>query len=665
MRFHPSLDRSPARWLYPLVVVLWASLVPTPPATAQGFVFEETLRYDVRIEIEPSGTLLVVETIEQQFGDTPRHGILRYIPNRLRYDDEYDRVYQIELASVETSPGTPDDVETSEEEGNFVIRIGDPDTEITGRHTYEITYRVEGAMNGFESHDELYWNAIGDRWEQSIREAHVVVVGPAKITRVECFRGPFGSTLRCGRAEIKKGSGVFADANLPAFNGLSVVVALPPGTVASTAPILDERWTLDKAFSRTPTTVGGGIGLLALLIGGFGLLMWRHGRDVRYRGSQIDQVMGGPVETETQAVPLFEKGTSVVEFAPPEGLRPGQVGTLVDEEANTLDVSATIVDLAVRKYLVIEEIPKKWLLGKPDWTLRRLPAPENDGLLPYEGKLLDGLFEDGDEVELSGLRKKFAERLTKVKDALYQDLVSRKWFLRRPDRVRQAWVVFGILLLAAGIAITIVLAYFTKFGLLGVPVVIAGILLLIGAKRMPSRTAKGTAMTRRVNGFRVVIEKAEEHMSKWAEQENVFTRLLPFAVVFGVTDKWANAFESLGAGAERHVVVREHPPVRLRGLRREHRLVRRDHERHDLLDPGGLGRERVRRRRVLRWGRRRRRRRLLVGSPKQGRRREATPARAGRWISSSARTHAISPAAIGRRSSRPTRPARSSTRPGS
>jgi uncharacterized membrane protein YgcG len=528
-----------------LPLLLWATLVPAP-ARAQGFVFEETMGYDVRIEIQPSGDLLVTETIDQQFGDTPRHGIFRYVPNRLRYDDEYDRVYPIELISVETSPDTPDDVETSEEQGNFVIRIGDPDVEITGRHTYEITYRVEGAMNGFETHDELYWNAIGDRWEQQIREANVVVVGPAKIDRVACFRGPFGSTARCGRAEVKKGRGVFADANLPPFNGMSVVVALPPGTVESTAPILDERWSLDKAFSRTPTTVGGGIGLVALIAGGIVLLLWRRGRDVRYRGSQIDQVMGGPVETETQAVPLFEKGTSVVEFEPPEDLRPGQVGTLVDEEANTLDVSATIVDLAVRKYLVIEEIPKKWLLGKADWTFRRLPAPEADGLVPYESKLLEGLFEDGDEVELSALRKKFSERLQTVKDALYQDMVSRRWFLRRPDQVRQAWTVFGILVLAAGIGITIVLAYFTKLGLLGIPLIVGGILLLAGAKRMPARTAKGTAMTRRVNGFRIVIDKAEEHMAKWAEQENVFTRFLPYAVVFGVTDKWAKAFEALG-----------------------------------------------------------------------------------------------------------------------
>jgi uncharacterized membrane protein YgcG len=532
-------------WLAAMALVF---VVPAAPARGQELVFESTPRFDVNIVIEQSGDLEITETIVQEFGSTPRHGIIRFIPNRLRYDDEFERVYPIELVSVGASPsGTPADVETNEENGNFVIRIGDPDTTITGRHTYEIVYRVMGAMNGFAEHDELFWNAIGDQWGQDIGQMNVRVSGPADITRIACFQGPFGSTVPCETSQItKKGGAVFEQSNLRAFQALSVVIALPNGTVASTAPILDERWSLDKAFARTPASVGGGIGLLALVVAGFGTLMWKRGRDVRFRGSQVDQVMGGPVDAETQAVPLFEKGTSVVEFAPPEGIRPGQVGTLVDEVANTLDVSATIVDLAVRKYLVIEEIPKTWLLGKADWNLRLLPKPADDELLPYERKLLDGLFEDGDQVELSALRKTFAERLHKVKDALYDDMVSRKWFLRRPDRVRQIWVVIGVLSLSIGIGITILLASFTKYGLLGIPFVIGGILLLIGANRMPARTAKGTAMTRRVNGFRVVIEKAEEHMSKWAEQENVFTRFLPYAVVFGVTDKWAKAFESLG-----------------------------------------------------------------------------------------------------------------------
>ena len=530
-----------------LGLLLWMVVLPTR-AGAQGVVvLESTPRFDVHIAIQPSGDLLVTETIVQEFGSTPRHGIFRFIPDRLRYDDEFDRVYPIELVSVNASGNTPDDVETKEENGNFVIRIGDPDTTITGRHTYEIVYRVQGAMNGFADHDELFWNTIGDRWEQSIGQMNVRVTAREDVTRVACLHGTFGSRTPCDQAQITKmGDGVFSQSNLPAYSAMSVVVALPPGTVASTAPILDERWSLDKAFSRTPLTVGGGMGLLLLVVGGLGVLMWRRGRDVRFKGSQIDQVMGGSADAGTQAVPLLEKDASVVEFAPPEGLRPGQVGTLIDEEANTLDVSATIVDLAVRKFLVIEEIPKTWMLGKADWNLRRLPDPDGDKLLLYEEKLRDGLFEDGDQVELSALRKKFAPRLQKVKDALYNDMVARKWFLRRPDRVRQTWVVVGSLALSGGIALTIVLAYFTKLGLLGLPFAIGGLALLIGANWMPARTAKGTAMTRRVNGFRIVIEKAEQYMSRWAEQENVFTRLLPFAVVFGVTDKWAKAFESLG-----------------------------------------------------------------------------------------------------------------------
>jgi uncharacterized membrane protein YgcG len=537
-------------------LILATALVP---ASAGAQAQESTPRFDVAIVVQPSGALEVTETIVQDFGSTPRHGIFRYVPNRYRYTERYDRVYRIELVSVTTSPGAPDDVETSSEYDNFVIRIGDPDVEITGRHTYTIVYRVEGAMNGFETHDELYWNAIGADWEQPIARMRVRIEGPAAVTRVACYQGPFGSTLGCTRAQVRDGAGAFLQEDLGAFTAMSVVVAFPAGTVASTAPILDERWSFDRAFDRSPAAVGGSLALLAAVVGAFSFLVWRRGRDVRYVGSPVDQVMGpgrpavgslpappeGRVEAPTQAVPLFEGGEGPVEFAPPDGLRPGQVGTLVDEEANTLDVTATIVDLAVRKHLVIEEVPKTWFLGKADWKLTRLSSDESD-LLSYERLLLDGLFEDGPEVQLSDLRKRFAERLQKVKDELYQDAVRRKWFLRRPDKVRQTWVAVGIGALVLAIGIAVALAWFTHYGLLGIPLVIGGVLLLIGANRMPRRTAKGTAITRRAAGFRRVIETAEEHTARWAEQEHVFTRYLPYAVVFGVTEKWARTFEALG-----------------------------------------------------------------------------------------------------------------------
>ena len=535
---------APVRRMSALLALLLLVLVPTS-AAGQGFEYDSTPRFDVGIEIEPSGDIVVTETIRQDFGDVQRHGIFRTIPNRLRYDDTYDRVYPIEVLSVETSPGTPDDLETKQEGGDLVIRIGDPDTTITGEHTYRIVYRVEGAMNGFPDHDELYWNAIGTAWEQSIAKATVRVTGPVPVTRTACFSGPYGSSLSCQRAEMEDGVAVFGQSDLPPYSALSIVVALPAGTVASTEPILEERWSVERAFERTPGTVGGSVGLLAVIVAGLGALAWKRGRDRRYVGSQVDQVMGS-ASGEEQIVPLLESDEGPVEFAPPEDLRPGQIGTLIDERANTLDVTATIVDLAVRRYLVIEEIEKSGWFGKADWRLIRQPAP-GDELLTYERMLLDRLFASGDEVLLSDLKNTFASKLKEVEESLYADALRRKWFLRRPDRVRALWFGIGAVVTILGVGATVAFARWTHLGLLGIPLVIGGLLLMGVARWMPRRTGKGTAMTRRINGFRRVIATAETHMSRWAEEENVFTRFLPYAIVFGLTDKWAKAFAGLAA----------------------------------------------------------------------------------------------------------------------
>jgi uncharacterized protein (TIGR04222 family) len=540
-----------------LLLVAMLALLPSGSARAQGFVFESIKRYDVQIEVQPSGSMLVTETIDYDFGSVAKHGIFRDIPERLYYDDTYDRIYRIDVVSVR-AVGAPADFEVEHQGGGILhIRIGDPDVTVSGEHVYTIVYRVDGALNGFADHDELYWNAIGADWDVQIDQAFARVTGPAAVTKVACFSGPVGSTLGCAKAVIKSGAAVFSQPTMPPFNALSVVVALPKGSVASTAPILQERWSLDRAFERTAFTVGGSMGLLVVIVIGFGLLVWRRGRDRRYRGSQVDQVMGSPGGQE-QAVPLFEKGEAPVEFAPPEDLRPGQVGTLIDEQANTLDVTATIIDLAVRKYLVIEEIEKQGWFGRPDWKLTRTDKADDD-LLAYERKLLEALFATGNEVLMSGLKTKFHQQLVEVENALYADAVQRKWFLARPDTVRERWVALGAAALVVTAGLAFVLVRWTKLGLFAIPLLVGALLLLVGARWMPRRTAKGTAITRRVNGFRRVIETAETHMSRWAEQENVFTRYLPFAIVFGATDKWAKAFEGLALPADTSWYVSSRP----------------------------------------------------------------------------------------------------------
>ena len=527
-----------------VLLALATVLLLAAPAGAQG-QGERITAYDVDIRVEPSGSLLITEVIDYDFAANSRHGILREIPVRLDYDSRYERTYSLDVVSVEGSPGTPDQYER-ETAGNYArLRIGDPDKTITGAHRYTITYRIDGALNGFETHDELYWNAVGTEWPVPIDQATVRVTTPADITEVACFGGEGGSRLACAQAERAGRTASFSDRRLQPGDGVTVVVGFAKGAVPPPAPILDERWSITRAFSATPATVGASVLLLIAGVFGVSRLGWRTGRDRAYAGSPVDvaYATSGQEEPVRPSFGPFGGVETPVEFVPPDGLRPGQVGTLVDEAANTLDVTATIVDLAVRGYLRIDEIPKKGWFGKPDWTLTKLK--DGEGLLRYERLLLDGLFEDGAEVKLSSLRTKFASRLKRVQDALYDEVVAAGWFAARPDKVRITWYVIGAVATELAVAVLVVLLALTHAALVGIPLVIGAVLLLASAKRMPRRTAKGTGVLRRVQGFRRFIDESEKERARFAEQQHLFSEYLPYAVVFGATEKWARTFAGL------------------------------------------------------------------------------------------------------------------------
>ena len=540
------------------VVALSIGAVAVPPPILEGLPgtfsssaatvgeIEQILSYDVAIEIRDDGDLLITEVIDYDFGPSKRRGIFREIPVRFHYDDTNDRLLRIHDVRVSASAGTPDDVTLSTEENIFLIRIGDENTYIEGQHTYRIEYRVEGALNPFDDHDELFYNAIGPGWPVPVHNASISIAAPAPPTDVACYAGQVSSRLACDDARLVGDEARVSHAYLSPGGAITPVVALPLGAVDVAPPILEARRTLQRAFSLTPFTIAA---TAVLLIGALGTvirLLWVHGRDQRFVGSVVDIAFGSG-SGETQRVPLLESSSdSAIEFAPPEGALPGQMGTLVDELAHPLDVTATIIDLAVRSYLTIEEIEGEGWFAKDDWQLKRLK--ESDGSLhEYERELLDGLFEDGDDVMLSDLKTEFVTRLKAVQDDLYRDVVAQGWFRRRPDQVRSSWVVTGVITLVVGVVATVLLAMFTTFALLGIPIAVAGLLIAIASNAMPRRTAKGTGMMRRVLGFQRAIATAERDTARWAEEAGVFSKYLPYAIVFGLTDRWAKAFEGLDA----------------------------------------------------------------------------------------------------------------------
>jgi Predicted membrane protein (DUF2207) len=508
---------------------------------------EQITDYGVDLMLKQDGSMHVQETIKYDFGFAHKHGIERFVPVEFTYDKTRDREYPLDNVRVTSPTGAPHDVKIIDGPVT-TIRIGDPKNgNITGQQTYVIGYDIKGVVNSLADHQELYWNAIGDQWTVPIVAATVTIEGPAAIQKVACFEGSQGSTDTCEGTISSAGSAGFRGSQLAPNQGLTVVASFPTGTFPNAAPILKERQTLARAFSITPVTVIGSLLLLGLLGGGAFALVSRRGRDERYLGITPGLEPGLGQEGGISRVPWLRRDPVAVQFAPPAGMRPGQLGTLIDEHANVVDVTATIVDLAVRGFLKIEEVEEPGMFRSGDWKLTEITPAPADPLHDYETKLFNSIFKGRSEVLLSDLKQTFKSDLESVQSMLYDDVTRAGWFYGNPSSVRTRWAVYGVLLTAAGGGLTWLLATRTSYGLIGLAVLVSGVVLLALSPRMPARTAKGTALLAQARGFQLYLEKAEANQIKFEEGEDIFSRYLPFAIVFGVAERWAKVFATLAA----------------------------------------------------------------------------------------------------------------------
>jgi hypothetical protein len=314
-------------------------------------------------------------------------------------------------------------------------------------------------------------------------------------------------------------------------------------------PLLEprQRQFPQDAFDLTPFTVGLFV-LLTLL--GLGLVAWNwwvHGRDrayltQHYLADTPPAVTDASTERQ-RTLPLFAHETLVVEFGPPQNMRPAELGLILDESADTKDVTATIVDLAVRGYLTIAEgaVKSEWTLTKKNGAM--------ETLLPYERTLLSGLFAGRDTVQLSDLKGTFAPTLKMAEGQIYADSLSRRLFTSSPTQARAAWGCLGFALVLVGFAMTVALWLAFGWGLVGLAIVITGIALASTFPFMPQRTAAGRDLLKHTLGFRLYMTTAEKYRQQFAEKAQIFTQLLPYAIVFGCVTQWAKAFEGIDTAA--------------------------------------------------------------------------------------------------------------------
>ncbi len=348
----------PPRWLYVLLSCL-CLLLPSTPLSAKE---RRLLKFYSEIDVLPDSSINVTENITFQFIGGPWSGIYRNIPVEYAGPRGLNYSLFLRVKRVTDESGHALKFESSRERQYLKLKILVPNAD-NSTHTISIEYVVSDALRFFDDHDEFYWNITGDEWPIPIEDAgaHIVLPAGTSSLRANVFTGAYRSNTRAASAEIV-GTGVDVRTTSPLgiHEGLTIAIAFDKGTVSE--PSSFDRLLL---YLRSNWPLALPVPVFALMF----WLWWTRGRDPRLR-------------------PL------TVQYEPPDQLTPGEVGTLIDNSVDMRDITASIVDLAVRGFLVIEQQTKDHLLGlthskefifhlkrsQADWAI----------LKPHEQKLLSG-----------------------------------------------------------------------------------------------------------------------------------------------------------------------------------------------------------------------------------------------------------------------------------
>lgn len=492
--------------------------------TAPAVAFEPTTdcvidSFNSQVDLKADSSAEITETLQVNCGALPnKHGIFRILSTKVANRAVGVHPYTpITLHSITNSEGVPYQYERIIDRIHNTVtwKIGDPNVIISGINDYVIKYRIDNVVIPSDNGNALYLNLNGNFWELPTNNFIATVNLPDGIlqnnTDLKLYSGEFGQTVnQLAHAAWDKGGRSFTvtAGEIPTITGITVWAEFPANIVALYQP---SWWFVYGRYLYWLPMLG-----LILL----GWWAWKkYGQDPRFRG---------PI---------------VVEYDPPKGLLPLEAGLLsVYGNLNPVFISATIVDLAVRGYLRIEEIKKDGWLKQPDWklTLLKNSGPE---LKSFEGQLLRDLFSDqlsvGAETNLADQRNHFYLKLPGIKRSAYEEVKS--FFDTRGAVWQVLFWVLGVAMVMLGAPLAVILSSPS----LGIALAIAGIAWIVFGALMSKRTQLGSDTLYQLRGFKLYMQKAETYRMRFYEQEGIFERYLPYAIIFGLTSVWAKAFAQI------------------------------------------------------------------------------------------------------------------------
>ncbi|HHW84430.1 MAG TPA: DUF2207 domain-containing protein [Actinomycetales bacterium] len=558
-----------------------------PPARADGDPSQDVVRsLDVHYRIDETGTLFVEETFEWDFGSRNGLGFYRALVQQMgwEHDTSMARVLRYENFEVHSPSGAPAEIWVESSYGSMLrLAVGAPDGSTdtrTGVQTYVLSYEVEGAINavrgqeGVADQDELFYNVFNDL-PNRLDEVTVTVSGPADVVDVACYSGAYGDDSPCSGYSSSGSTATFSESGVSRGGGLTIMAAYPADTFTNPGPILEPRpgggssggpipgdpsyqpGFVDRVGNFLGKYWPAAAGAWAALIAGIAALRVRGGRDYIYQGIAPGQM---PAEgAPAQEVRMTSEPPVAVRFHPPDGLHPAEAEVIEEEHVTDEAFTATMVDLAVRGYFTIAPAKTTRAGNVTDWELTLNPnGPPRSELEQFEDRVMTSFFGKGRTVRISSLRGEFASKIGQFNSALTQRSDSAEWFTR--SGLARNLKVGGWFTVAFFIIVMFIQSGGAAFASITssrnlLPMVIAGMVAVVSlivvfvatSKAAHARSAHGRALYEQIRGFREYLTTAEAHQLRWEAGEDIFSKYLPWAIIFGVADRWTSLFSRLAA----------------------------------------------------------------------------------------------------------------------
>lgn len=474
--------------------------------------------YSVYVKVNKGASLDITETLNIHFTE-PRHGIIRKIPYKYPQQkipagteraerqvtaDDYTRIF---IENIEV-PGYETDVSKSGDYEN--IRIGSKDKMVDGDQQYIITYRVLNAINFFKNHSELYYNLIGDQWATTIDSVDFEIQLPQELSEKPYYfiaTGEYGSKENKAISKWVENK-IFSGhtSALKPYQGITVGISFPENYLIKPDYTFRGIWWL----------------LLPVFVFLAMRFIWKKwGKD--------------------------EKVTVQTEYYPPENISPSVSGYIIDDKLNQRDLTALVPYWGAGGFLRVNEIEKDSLLGlikNKDYEfvkIKDLPA----SALQFEKTLFDGIFEKGDKVKLSDLKNVLYTTMNKAKSQLESEINREDYYVMYSRGMGCVFPFIGIL--AAAIGFFALVDDWQEKLWLGAALISSGIIMILFGIFMTKKTKKGTLLYQKLLGFKEFIKSVEkDRLQEFLKQdENYFDKVLPYAIVFDMADKWKDKLKGL------------------------------------------------------------------------------------------------------------------------